>query len=133
MTFQVGDSASYTKTITEADITLFIAVCGDTNPVHIDAVAASKSRFGQRIAHGMIGASLIGTVLGTKIPGPGTVYLGQDLKFRAPVFIGDTVTATVTITKLREDKPIFTLDTRVTNQDGVDVVQGQAVAMLPKD
>jgi 3-hydroxybutyryl-CoA dehydratase len=133
MTFQVGDSASYAKTITEADITLFIAVCGDTNPVHIDAVAAAKSRFGRRIAHGMLGASLISTVLGTKIPGPGTVYLGQSLKFLAPVFIGDTITATVTITKVRPDKPIFTLATTVSNQDGADVVQGEAVAMLPAD
>ncbi len=133
MTFKVGDSASYTKTITEADITLFIAVCGDTNPVHVDAVAASKSRFGQRIAHGMIGASMISTVLGTKVPGPGTVYLGQSLKFLAPVFIGDTISATVTITKIRDDKPIFTLDTRVTNQDGNAVVEGEAVAMLPTE
>ena len=129
MTFAVGDSASFTKTITETDITLFAAVCGDTNAVHIDAEYAAKTRFGQRIAHGYIAASMIGTVLGTRLPGPGTIYLSQSLKFQAPVFIGETITATATIIKAREDKPIYTLEAACTKPDGTVVVSGEAVVM----
>ena len=92
--FAVGQRASIAKTITEADVLLFAAVSLDTNPVHLDAEAAKASPFGERVAHGMLSAGLISAVLGTKLPGPGAVYLGQTLKFRAPVRIGDTVTAT---------------------------------------
>lgn len=130
MTLKVGDTASFSKTISEADITLFAAVCGDTNPVHFDEVWASKTPFGGRIAHGMIAGSLIGTVLGTKLPGPGTVYLSQDLTFRAPVRIGDTITATATIIEARADKPIYTLQTSCANQDGTVVVKGVAKVLF---
>lgn len=130
MKWKVGDTASFTKTISEADITLFAAVCGDTNPVHFDEIWARSTAFGGRIAHGMIAGSMIGTVLGTKLPGPGTVYLSQSLAFRAPVRIGDTVTATATISRAREDKPIFTLQTECTNQDGTVVVKGEAVVLF---
>ncbi|MBX6373766.1 MAG: MaoC family dehydratase [Acetobacteraceae bacterium] len=127
---QLGQSASFAKTITEADILLFAGVSGDTNPVHIDAEAASKSLFKERIAHGMLSASLISTVLGTRLPGPGTIYLSQNLKFRAPVRIGATVTATVEITGLDPDKKRATLRT-VCTVEGKPVIEGDATVMVP--
>lgn len=129
----VGQTATFTKTITEADILMFAAVSGDTNPVHIDAEAAAASMFKERIAHGMLSASLISTVLGTKLPGPGTVYLGQSLKFRAPVKIGETVTATVKVTALDPAKRRATLETICTVK-GKPVVEGEAnVMVLPRE
>ena len=126
---EVGASASFSKTITETDVVLFAGITGDFNPVHIDEAHAQQTQFEGRIAHGMLGASLISTVLGTRLPGPGTVYLGQDLKFRAPTRIGDTLTATVEVAAVREDKPIYTLRTTVTNQDEEVVTEGQAVVL----
>lgn len=125
----LGQSASFAKTITEADILLFAAVSGDTNPVHINAEAAAASMFKERIAHGMLSASLISTVLGTRLPGPGTIYLGQNLKFRAPVRIGETVTATVTITALDAAKKRATLST-VCTVGGKPVIDGEATVMV---
>ena len=125
----VGQTATFSKTITEADILMFAAVSGDTNPVHIDAEAAAASMFKERIAHGMLSASLISTVLGTRLPGPGTVYLGQSLKFRAPVKIGETVTATVKITALDPAKRRVTLET-VCTVKGKPVVEGEANVMV---
>ena len=104
---------------------------GDTNPVHLDDAYAAATRFGRRIAHGMLTGSLISAVLGNDLPGHGTIYLGQDLKFKAPVFIGDTVTATVELVKYREDKRIATFHTTCTNQDGVLVIEGEAVVIAP--
>ena len=127
----VGDSASFSKTISEADLILFAGVTGDTNPLHFDAVFAAESRFKGRIAHGMITAALISTVLGTKLPGPGTVYLAQSLKFRRPVGIGDTITATVTVTTLDDELPTCTLETVVTNQEGKVVLEGEARVQYP--
>ncbi|RRR70320.1 MAG: MaoC family dehydratase [Candidatus Viridilinea halotolerans] len=126
-TFQVGESASVRRTITEADVVLFAAVSGDQNPVHVDELAAQESRFGRRIAHGMLAASFISALLGMRLPGPGTVYLSQTLAFRKPIYINDTVTTTVEITQIREDKPILTLATRVTNQHDEVAVEGEAV------
>lgn len=125
----IGQSASFAKTITEADILMFAAVSGDTNPVHINAEAAAASMFKERIAHGMLSASLISTVLGTKLPGAGTVYLGQNLKFKAPVKIGQTVTATVTVTALDPVKKRVTLNT-VCLVGGKPVIEGEAVVMV---
>lgn len=125
----VGQTASFSKTITEADILMFAAVSGDTNPVHIDAEAAAASMFKERIAHGMLSASLISTVLGTKLPGPGTIYLGQSLKFRAPVRIGETVTARVTVAALDPAKRRATLET-VCTVKGKPVVEGEAQVMV---
>jgi len=119
----LGQTASFAKTITEADILLFAAVSGDTNPVHINAEAAAASMFKERIAHGMLSASLISTVLGTKLPGAGTVYLGQNLKFKAPVRIGQTVTATVVITALDAARKRVTLSTTCT-VEGKAVIEG---------
>ena len=125
----LGQSASFAKTITEADILLFAAVSGDTNPVHINAEAAAASMFKERIAHGMLSASLISTVLGTRLPGAGTIYLGQTLKFKAPVKIGQTVTATVVVTALDAAKKRVTLSTICTVQ-GKAVIEGEATVMV---
>lgn len=126
----VGQSASFGKTITEADIAMFAAVSGDTNPVHIDAEYAATTMFKTRIAHGMLSAGLISAVLGTRLPGPGTVYLGQTLKFRAPVKLGDTVTATVTVSALDPEKKRATLAT-VCTVGGKPVIEGEAVVIVP--
>ena len=133
MTFDdlaVGQTASFAKTITEADILLFCAVSGDTNPVHIDAEAAKASMFGERIAHGMLSASLISTVLGTRLPGPGTIYLSQTLKFKAPVRPGDTVRATVTVKEVNVARNRVTLDT-VCTVAGKVVIEGECQMMPP--
>lgn len=126
----VGQTASTAKTITEADILLFAAVSTDTNPVHLDAEAAAKTIFKERIAHGMLSAGLISAVLGTKLPGPGTIYMGQTLRFRAPVKIGDTVTATAEVTALDAEKKRATLKTTCTVK-GKTVIEGEATVMPP--
>ena len=127
---QPGMTAETAKTITEADILMYAAVSTDTNPVHIDAEAAAKSMFGQRIAHGMLSAGLISAVLGTKLPGPGTIYLGQTMRFRAPVKIGDTVTAKVEVTAVDMAKKRATLKTECFVAGKV-VIEGEAVVMPP--
>lgn len=131
MTLAVGDTAQRTRTITEADIRAFATASGDENPVHVDPAYAANSRFGRVIAHGMLSASLISAILGNDLPGPGSVYLGQTLSFKAPVYPGDTVTAQVECIKYREDKRIATFRTTVTNQDGVLVLEGEAVILAP--
>lgn len=127
---RVGEQASLSKTITQEDIERFAEVVGDRNPLHLDEGFARKTRFGKRIAHGMLGASLISAVLGTRLPGPGTIYLRQSLQFLAPVFAGDTITATVAVTSVREDKPIVTCETLCSNQKGTVVLRGEAVVLV---
>ena len=127
---QVGQTASVGKTITEADILMFAAVSTDTNPVHLDAEAAAQSVFKERVAHGMLSAGLISAVLGTRLPGAGTIYMGQTLRFRAPVKIGDTVTATVEVTGLDAEKKRATLKTTCTVKGKV-VIEGEAT-VLPR-
>lgn len=129
---KVGMTAAFAKTITEADILLFAGVSGDTNPVHINQTFAEKSRFGGRIAHGMLSASLISTVLGTKLPGPGCIYLSQTLKFIAPVRIGDTVEARVTVDQIIEEKRRFVIKTECRVGDTV-VVSGEAMIWNPPE
>ena len=107
--FKVGDTASISKTISEADIVAFSEISGDHNPLHLDAEFAARSRFGRRIAHGALVSSLISNVIGNSLPGQGSIYLSSSLKFRAPAFIDDTITATATISSIREDKPIYVL------------------------
>ena len=128
---KIGDSASFTKTVTEADVYTFAGVTGDLNPAHIDEEYAKGSMFKGRIAHGMIGAGFISAVLGTKLPGPGTIYLSQELKFRAPVRFGETVTATCKVVEKVDAKRRLTLDTKVVKNDGTTVIEGMAVVMLP--
>lgn len=130
MNFKVGDSATITKTITDADIQTFADLIGDHNSVHIDDEFAAQTRFGRRIAHGMLGGALISAVLGEKLPGRGTVYLSQSFKFIAPVYPDDTITARVTVTKLREDKNILTLETVCEKQTGETVITGEAVVLV---
>jgi 3-hydroxybutyryl-CoA dehydratase len=130
MKFKVGDSAETIKGITEADIEVFAQVTGDRNPLHLDDAFASKSRFGRRIAHGMMTASLISAVLANKLPGEGSVYLAQSLQFVAPVFPGDDVTARVTVKEIREDKPIVKLETICVNQRDEIVIRGEATVLL---
>jgi phosphate acetyltransferase len=127
----IGDSASVTKIVTLDDITLFSVISGDINPAHLDADYAAGDLFHHIIAQGVLTAGLISAVLGTKLPGPGTIYLSQELKFRAPVSPGDTITATVTVTERVPGKHRVILDCRCTNQDGVDVIRGTATVQAP--
>ena len=129
---KIGDHASVTKTFSETDVYLFAGITGDLNPAHTNEVAASKTMFKTRIAHGMLGAGFISAVLGMYLPGPGTIYMGQELKFTKPVHIGDTVTATATVEEIILEKNRVILDTTVVNQDGEVVIKGKATVMPPK-
>jgi acyl dehydratase len=129
MNFKVGDSAEITKRIEQADIHAFADVTGDHNPVHIDEAFAQTTRFGRTIAHGMLTASLISAVLANKLPGAGSVYLGQTLQFVAPVFPGDEITARVTVKEIREGKPIMKLETVCINQRDEVVIRGEATVL----
>lgn len=126
---KVGDSAELSKTITEFDIYGFAGITMDFNPIHVDAEFAARTRFKKRIAHGMLSGGLISAVIGTALPGKNTIYLEQNLRFNAPVFIGDTLCARVTVTELLSEKQIAILTTKVFNQDGTMVVDGQATVM----
>ena len=128
----VGQVAELAKTVTESDIVLFAGVTGDFNPVHIDAEAAKKSVFGERIAHGMLSAGFISAVLGMRLPGPGSIYLSQTLRFTKPVRIGDTVTARVEVVEVIAAKRRVRLATTCRNQNDEVVVEGEAVVMMEK-
>ncbi len=121
-----GDSASFTKTITDADVVLFAALSGDINPVHLNEEFAAKTRFGRRIAHGMLIAGMVSAVLGTKMPGTGAIYAGQTIRFTRPVYLGDTITATATIISYDRDRGKMVLETICRNQDGEIVLSGEA-------
>ena len=127
----VGMEASYAKEITNDDVLAFAELSGDKNPVHLDDAYAAGTMFKQRIAHGFLTASLFSTVLGTKLPGPGSIYLSQSLKFRAPVYIGAEVVATAKITSLDPDKGRAVLATQAA-VDGKSVLDGEAVIMVPR-
>lgn len=128
---KLGDKASLTKTVSEYDVYSFAGITGDFNPVHIDKEFAKNTMFKERIAHGMLSAGFISAVLGTTLPGANTIYLGQELQFKAPVKIGDTVTATVEVIEKIEAKHRLVFRTTVENQDGTLVVDGKAT-MLKK-
>ena len=128
---QVGMSDEFSKTVTEADIVAFADISGDTNPVHMDEAFAAATPFKGRIAHGMLGASLISTVLGTKLPGPGCIYVSQDLRFKAPVRIGDTVVAKVTVTEILAEKRRVTFACECRVGDTV-VIDGAASMMVSR-
>jgi phosphotransacetylase/acyl dehydratase len=129
----VGDTASLTHTVSQRDIDLFAEASGDVNPAHVDPEYAAGDMFHHIIIHGMWGASLISAVLGTRLPGPGTIYLGQDLRFRRPVTIGDTITATVTVREMKPDHQDLILDCICTNQAGVAVITGAATVRAPSE
>ncbi|WP_449241080.1 MaoC family dehydratase [Desulfoscipio gibsoniae] len=124
---KIGDNASLSKTMSETDVYLYVGITGDFNPVHINKEAAAGSIFKERITHGMLTAGLISAVIGCKLPGEGTIYLGQNLKFTAPVRIGDTVTAIVEVIGRKEDKRRLTLKTTCFNQLGEIVIEGEAL------
>ena len=130
MELKVGDKFSTERLVTDELIRKFADVSGDYNPIHLDEEVAKDTRFGKRIAHGMLSGAFISAVLGYEFSERRIVYLSQTLKFTAPVFIGDTVTATATVTNIREDKPIVTLETVCTNQNGDLLVKGEAVVMV---
>ena len=127
----IGMKAEYSKIISEADVLGFAEVSGDINPLHLDEEFAVTTRAGQRIAHGMLSASLISTIVGTRLPGPGCLYMGQDLRFLAPVVIGDTVTAVAVVESIDRAKSRITLNTvcRVADKD---VIQGSATVWVPR-
>jgi 3-hydroxybutyryl-CoA dehydratase len=129
---EIGDSANFSKTVTDADIYLFAGVTGDLNPAHIDESYAQGTFFKTRIAHGMLSAGFISAVIGTRLPGPGTVYLHQSLDFLAPVHIGDTVTATVEVVEKQEEKQRIRLRTTCVNQKGKKVLEGEALVSPPR-
>jgi len=130
MKLKVGDTASLSRKVTDANIRAFAELSGDHNPVHLDEEFAQQTRFGRRIAHGMFGASLISAVLGTELPGSGSIYLSQTLQFLGPVYLDDVLTARVTVTKVREDKAIVTLETVCENQRGEMVIRGEAAVLV---
>ena len=129
---QVGDSAEFSKTVSESDVYLYAGVTGDLNPAHINEAYAEKTFFKTRIAHGMLTAGFISAILGMHLPGPGTIYLKQELKFLAPVRIGDTITARAEVVEVMADKNRIRLKTTCTNQDGNQVLDGEAVVSPPK-
>lgn len=128
----IGDKASFQKTITETDVYLYAGITGDLNPAHINQVESEKTMFQGRIAHGMLTAGLVSAVLGMQLPGPGSIYLGQELKFMAPVKIGDTIKAEVEVIEKFEEKNRIKLSTVCINQNGVEVLIGVATIMPPK-
>ena len=129
-TLQPGDKASRITPITDEMIRLFADLTGDTNPVHLDDSYAAGTRFGRRIAHGMIAAGLISAALANDLPGPGTIYLSQTLQFKAPVYPGDTITTSVEVKAIRPDKPIVTLITVCRNQNDKVALEGEAVVLV---
>ena len=130
MDLKIGDKFSTSKQITDSVVRAFAELSGDFNPIHLDDEFAAKTRFGRRIAHGMISGALISAVLGYEFKERRVVYLSQTLKFTAPVFLDDTVTATATVANIREDKPVVTLETVCTKHTGEVVVKGEAVVMI---
>jgi 3-hydroxybutyryl-CoA dehydratase len=128
-----GDFAEFSKTVSETDVYLFAGVVGDFNPAHVNEEYAKGTFFKTRIAHGMLAAGFVSSVIGMQLPGPGTVYISQDLKFLAPVRIGDTITARVEVTEVIAEKNRVKLTTTCTNQAGVKILTGEAMASPPKE
>lgn len=129
---EIGQKASFEKTVTESDAYLYAGITGDLNPAHINERVSKDTMFKGRIAHGMLTAGFISAVLGTQLPGPGTIYLGQELKFTAPVRFGDTIKAEAEVIEKNEDKNIAKIKTTCTNQKGEVVIKGIATVMPPK-
>jgi len=129
---KTGDRAEFSKTISESDIYLYAGITGDFNPAHINQDYAEKTSFKTRIAHGLLSAGLISTVIATRLPGPGTIYIKQELNFVAPVYMGDTITASVEVLEVDVKKNRVTLKTMCKNQDNKVVIDGQALVSPPK-
>ncbi len=129
---KVGDTAELSKTISETDVYLYAGISGDFNPAHINEVYAEKTFFKTRIVHGMLPAGFISAILGTELPGPGTIYIKQELKFLAPVHIGDTITARAEVVEVIAEKNRIRLKTTCSNQEGTIVLDGEATASPPR-
>jgi len=129
---EMGDRAAFSKTISESDIYLYAGITGDFNPAHVNQEYAEKTFFKSRIAHGLLVAGLISSVIANQLPGPGTIYLKQELDFLAPVYIGDTVTASVEVMEIQKDKNRIILQTRCRNQQDQLVIDGKAIVSPPK-
>lgn len=128
---KIGDSASFSKTISESDVYMYAGISGDFNPIHINKVKAQESIFGKQIVHGMLGASLISAVIAMQLPGNGTIYMEQDCKFVAPMYIGDTLTASVEVSEIiKKEKGIIKLISKVENQEGRVVIEGFSVVKI---
>ncbi len=128
----IGDSAEFSKTVSETDIYLFAGIVGDFNPAHLNEAYARTTFFKTRIAHGMLSARFVSSVIGMQLPGPGSVYVSQELRFLAPVRIGDTVTAHVEVAEINAEKNRVRLSTWCVNQDGVKILEGDAVVSPPR-
>jgi len=128
----VGEEAQFSKTVTETDIYMYAGITGDFNPVHVNKVYAENTFFQSRIAHGLLSAGLISAVIGTILPGPGTIYLKQELSFIAPVYIGDTITAFVEVLEVNVSKNRVLLKTICKNQKNQLIIEGQALVSPPK-
>ena len=131
--FKEGDTAEFAKTISEFDIYQFAGITGDFNPLHVNEEAAKETRFGKRIAHGMLVSSFICTALGTKLPGEGTIHVNQDLSFLSPVFIGDTITVKLTLADKEYKKNRWLIKCEIYNQEDVLVIEGNAIVVPPKN
>jgi len=129
---EIGGASEFSKTIAESDVYLYAGLTGDFNPAHINEEYAEKTFFKTRIAHGMLPAGFISAILGTQLPGPGTIYLKQEFKFLAPVRIGDTITARVEVIAIDKEKKKVRLKTTCTNQEGTVVLDGEAVVSPPR-
>lgn len=129
---KVGDAAEFTKTVTETDIYLYAGITGDLNPAHVNEVYAKSTFFKTRIAHGMLTAGFISAIIGCQLPGPGTIYVKQELSFLAPVRVGDTIVARAEVSELIVEKNRVRLKTTCSNQDGVVVLTGEALVSPPK-
>ena len=129
----IGQSAEYSKAVTEADIQMFAAVSGDVNPLHLDPEFAAGTRFGERIAHGMLTASFISAALAMELPGPGCIFMEQSLKFRLPVKIGDVITVKLTVTEMQARRKTLTLDCKAYNQHEKLVLTGTSVVIAPEE
>lgn len=129
---KIGDAAEFAKTISESDIYIFAGVTGDLNPAHINETYAKTTFFKTRIAHGMLSAGFVSAVVGNKLPGYGTIYLRQELNFRAPVCIGDTITARVEVKEIIQEKKQVRLITTCVNQEGTVVLDGEAIVSPPR-
>ena len=129
---KVGEKQSFSKTVTETDVYLFAGITGDMNPIHVNRVYAANTKFQKPIAHGILALGLISNVLGTRLPGPGAVYVGQTIQFTQPVYIGDTITAYAEVVRKDSEKNRLYLRTWCQNHDGIVVVDGEASLLMPK-
>ncbi len=130
-TLKIGDNASITRSFTEQDVIDYAELSGDKNPAHLDAAYAAQTQFKYRIVHGMLVGSLFSALLGAHLPGEGTIYMGQNLQFKAPVYFDTEVIASVEVIKIHETKPIVTLKTTCVDSDGNELVAGEAVVFVP--